>query len=107
MFDLRIRQSNLGCQIILRLPGIGFLFSTSQICLICMGNSPGHSLGQPQVDHMLAIYSTIYYSYVQYPAHRVCMGCNDLHIGFLFCGFNFRGWPINHENREIGSLENF
>ena len=28
-------------------------------------------------------------------------------LGFLFCGFNFRGSSVNRENREIGSLENF
>ena len=41
------------------------------------------------------------------PANCVCTGCNNLCIGFLFCGFNFRTSLINRKTAKIGSLENF
>ena len=34
------------------------------------------------------------------PADRACAGRNNLPIGFLFRGFNFRGSLLNRENRE-------
>ena len=34
------------------------------------------------------------------PCYRVCRRRENVHLGFLFRGFNFRGSPVNRENRE-------